>query len=41
MTEGIGSEAKKLTPTSIEAAWRFNALRVRQPRELWDGVLRR
>jgi len=40
VTEGLGSEAKKLTTTSMEAAWRFSALRIRQPRLLWDGVLR-
>jgi vacuolar protein sorting-associated protein 13A/C len=42
VTEGIGAEAKKLTPEAREAAraQRLVLLRVRQPRALLDGVLR-
>ena len=40
VTEGVGAEARKLTPRALEAATMGPLLRVRQPRMLYDGVLR-
>ena len=44
LTEGLGSEAKRLAASTIDtgegADRRFVALRVRQPRAMHDGVLR-
>jgi hypothetical protein len=40
VTEGIGSEAKKLTNLTASEVGMQGLLRLRQPRDLYDGVLR-